>query len=212
MTRGVLEVHRTRVEEGIGGESHTFAALHSISQVDHHRRHVDTIADHLDIEVGHIEDGLYGTGLLVDTDLVSDLHRIVEVRTERVAMFPCCADVLVVGLSMCQCNDDTALTDVATEVQCPLDLGSSVPALDDTVTALHDLRVFLGTSGADQLGELSTSHLHREVRTFEVETFDSGLIVLHQGLRALDPLHDRLIARGGECGEDRRRTLLEVVV
>ena len=127
-------------------------------------------------------------------------------------MFPCCADMLVVGLSMCQCDDDTALTDVATEVQCALNLGSSVPALDDTVTALHDLRVFLGTSGADQLGELSTSHLHREVRTFEVETFDGGLIVLHQDLRALDTLHDRLIARGRECGEDRRRTLLEVVV
>ena len=149
MPRGVLEVHRTRVEKCIGGECHTFAALHGISQVDHHGRHVDTITDHLDIEVGHIEDGLYGTGLLVDTDLVSDLHRIVEVRTERVAMFPSCADVLVVGLSMCQCDDDTALTDIATEVQCSLDLGSSVPALDDTVTALHDLRVFLGTSGAD---------------------------------------------------------------
>ena len=173
---------------------------------------MDTIADDFDIEVRHIEDGLYSPRLLVDTDLVCDLHRVVEVRTERVAMLPSCADVLVVGLGMCQCDDDTTLTDVATEVQCTLDLGSSVPALDDTVTTLHDLRVFLGTSGADQLGELSTSHLHREVRTFEVETFDGGLIVLHQDLRALDTLHDRLIARGGECGEDRRRTLLEVVV
>ena len=57
-----------------------FAPLDSVSQVHHHWRYVDTITDDFDVEVGHIEDRLYGSGHLVDTDLVRDLHGVVEVR------------------------------------------------------------------------------------------------------------------------------------
>ena len=68
---------------------------------------MDTITDDLDVKVGHIEDRLYSTGFLVDTDLVCDLHRIVEVRAERVAVFPSSSYVLIVRLGMSQRNDNT---------------------------------------------------------------------------------------------------------
>ena len=45
-----------------------------------------------------------------------------------------------------------------------------------------------------------------------MQTFDSGFILLHQDLGALDPLHDGLVARGRERGEDGRRSLLQMVL
>ena len=107
MTSGILEVHRTGVQQSIGRKSHTLTSLDGIRQVHHHGRYVDTITDDLNVEVGHIEDRLYSTGFLVHTDLMSDLHRIIEVRTERVAVFPSSSYVLIVRLGMSQRNDDT---------------------------------------------------------------------------------------------------------
>ena len=86
--RRILEVHRARIEQGIGRERHVFAPLHGISQMHHHWRYVDTVTDDFDVEVGHIEDRLYGTRHLVDTDLVRDLHRIVEVRPRGYSRVP----------------------------------------------------------------------------------------------------------------------------
>ena len=107
MTSGILEVHRTRVQQSIGRKSHTLTSLDGIRQVHHHGRYVDTITDDLNVEVRHIKDGLHRSWFLVDTDLVCDLHRIIEVRAERVAVFPSSSYVLVIRLSMSQRNDNT---------------------------------------------------------------------------------------------------------
>ena len=45
-----------------------------------------------------------------------------------------------------------------------------------------------------------------------MESFYGRLFVGHEHLGALDPLHDRLIAGGRECGEDRRGTILKVII
>ena len=152
MPRRILEVHRTRIEQGIGRECHVFAPLHGISQVDHHGRYVDTVTDDFDVEVGHIEDRLYGTRHLVDTDLVRDLHRIVEVRPECIAMLPSSLDILVIRFGVRQGYDDTTLLDIAAELQRPFYLGCRVPTLDDAHATIHDLGVFLWASRTNELG------------------------------------------------------------
>ena len=146
---------------------------------------------------GHIVeqiDTLDRTLILVLATLVETGHSVVEVGCVRVACVVSSQHIAILSLGVADRCQNTLRGDVATELDCTRQLGSSVPTLD-AVGLFEQRNILIGIGVLDVLGQLTTGHYHIEIVAFEVQTHNGAILLSHQlfgrSHRSADHRHSR---------------------